>query len=326
MIEEKSSGGILFFGLHGSHVNYLAFICHCLYENIYVERTNDIYDGWRQMFGTINEKWPYWTVATGIGGTTTKNKTVIGINLDDKLYWAYQLITRGPMNKMGRTKHITMAEFEQTPFDFTVHSDNTSLMARNMRMASKIKDADKRKDKIVETLREYFFGYHGIAEGGAGIINGTPHYDYSVNISDFHNNEALYNKLTSIFWSLFNKAIDRELFEKFQTDFKSKLIYDPVSIRKEKYAINKAFDTGELTPESNTINPAFEKLFDKHSVSYAYEVNRVQRYKICDSPDCDKKGEYKTPKNRVRWDEYYVFCLEHMKEFTLKEAKKYAKN
>ena len=74
-------------------------------------------------------------------------------------------------------------------------------------------------------------------------------------------------------------------------------------------------------PESNTTNPAFAKLFDEHSVSYAYEV---ERYTFCDSPDCVKKGEYKTTKGRDRLDEYYVFCLEHIKEFNLKEAKKYA--
>ncbi len=38
-------------------------------------------------------------------------------------------------------------------------------------------------------------------------------------------------------------------------------------------------------------------------------------YKICDSPKCKEKGEYRAPKSRVMLNEYFYFCLNHIKEY-----------
>ena len=38
-------------------------------------------------------------------------------------------------------------------------------------------------------------------------------------------------------------------------------------------------------------------------------------YKKCDSPQCNKKGEYRAPKSRVMLNEYFYFCLDHIKEY-----------
>jgi len=38
-------------------------------------------------------------------------------------------------------------------------------------------------------------------------------------------------------------------------------------------------------------------------------------YKKCDSPKCHEKGEYRAPKSRVMLNEYFYFCLDHIKEY-----------
>ena len=38
-------------------------------------------------------------------------------------------------------------------------------------------------------------------------------------------------------------------------------------------------------------------------------------YKKCDSPKCNEKGEYRAPKSRVMLNEYFYFCLSHIKEY-----------
>ena len=35
----------------------------------------------------------------------------------------------------------------------------------------------------------------------------------------------------------------------------------------------------------------------------------------CDKTDCSDKGEFKAPKSRVLLNEYYYFCLKHIKEY-----------
>ena len=35
----------------------------------------------------------------------------------------------------------------------------------------------------------------------------------------------------------------------------------------------------------------------------------------CDKIDCNEKGEYKAPKSRIKLDDYYFFCLNHIKEY-----------
>ncbi len=38
-------------------------------------------------------------------------------------------------------------------------------------------------------------------------------------------------------------------------------------------------------------------------------------YKKCDSLKCNEKGEYRAPKSRVMLNEYFYFCLDHIKEY-----------
>ena len=38
-------------------------------------------------------------------------------------------------------------------------------------------------------------------------------------------------------------------------------------------------------------------------------------YKKCDSFKCNEKGEYRAPKSRVMLNEYFYFCLDHIKEY-----------
>ena len=40
-----------------------------------------------------------------------------------------------------------------------------------------------------------------------------------------------------------------------------------------------------------------------------------KHYKICDSPKCKEKGEYRAPKSRVMLNEYFYFCLNHIKQY-----------
>ena len=38
-------------------------------------------------------------------------------------------------------------------------------------------------------------------------------------------------------------------------------------------------------------------------------------FKKCDKNGCKLKGEYRAPKSRLMLDQYYFFCLEHIKEY-----------
>ena len=38
-------------------------------------------------------------------------------------------------------------------------------------------------------------------------------------------------------------------------------------------------------------------------------------FKKCDSDKCKKKGEYRAPKSRIMLNEYFYFCLQHIKEY-----------
>ena len=37
--------------------------------------------------------------------------------------------------------------------------------------------------------------------------------------------------------------------------------------------------------------------------------------KICDEINCNEIGNYKAPKSRIKLNEYYFFCLKHIKEY-----------
>ena len=36
---------------------------------------------------------------------------------------------------------------------------------------------------------------------------------------------------------------------------------------------------------------------------------------ICDNENCNEKGEYRAPISRIRLNEYFYFCLKHIKEY-----------
>ena len=38
-------------------------------------------------------------------------------------------------------------------------------------------------------------------------------------------------------------------------------------------------------------------------------------HKKCDSPKCNQKGDYRAPKSRAMLNEYFYFCLDHIKEY-----------
>ena len=38
-------------------------------------------------------------------------------------------------------------------------------------------------------------------------------------------------------------------------------------------------------------------------------------FKKCDSDACNKKGEYRAPKSRIMLNQYFYFCLQHVKEY-----------
>ena len=37
--------------------------------------------------------------------------------------------------------------------------------------------------------------------------------------------------------------------------------------------------------------------------------------KMCDNTNCKDKGEYKAPKSRILLNDYFYFCLNHIKEY-----------
>ena len=37
--------------------------------------------------------------------------------------------------------------------------------------------------------------------------------------------------------------------------------------------------------------------------------------KICDKNECNEKGAYRAPKSRINLNQYYYFCLKHVKEY-----------
>ena len=38
-------------------------------------------------------------------------------------------------------------------------------------------------------------------------------------------------------------------------------------------------------------------------------------FKECDNHECTKEGTFRAPKSRIRLNQYYFFCLEHVKEY-----------
>jgi len=47
-----------------------------------------------------------------------------------------------------------------------------------------------------------------------------------------------------------------------------------------------------------------------------FEISdRPVRVRLCDHPGCGQVGAYRAPKSREQLDEYFCFCLEHVREY-----------
>ncbi len=44
----------------------------------------------------------------------------------------------------------------------------------------------------------------------------------------------------------------------------------------------------------------------------SWEKNHIKK---CDRIECTEKGEFKAPKSRIKLNEYYFFCMKHIKEY-----------
>ena len=47
------------------------------------------------------------------------------------------------------------------------------------------------------------------------------------------------------------------------------------------------------------------------------ELDRPVKLRGCDCPGCNQAGDYKAPKNRDNLNDYYWFCLNHVREYNL---------
>ncbi len=52
--------------------------------------------------------------------------------------------------------------------------------------------------------------------------------------------------------------------------------------------------------------------FDIKKNQLSWEKSNIR---ICDKKDCNEKGEFKAPKSRILLNQYYFFCLNHIKEY-----------
>jgi len=49
--------------------------------------------------------------------------------------------------------------------------------------------------------------------------------------------------------------------------------------------------------------------------SFLYEEPPVQKIRPCDHPGCDGAGEFRAPRSRQQLNEYYWFCLDHVRAY-----------
>ena len=52
--------------------------------------------------------------------------------------------------------------------------------------------------------------------------------------------------------------------------------------------------------------------FDIQKNNLSWEKNS---FKKCDSKKCNEKGEFRAPKSRIKLNDYFFFCLKHIKEY-----------
>ena len=48
---------------------------------------------------------------------------------------------------------------------------------------------------------------------------------------------------------------------------------------------------------------------------YYYDESRPVKQRICDNPGCMATGDYRAPKSRDHMNDYYWFCLDHVREY-----------
>jgi len=48
---------------------------------------------------------------------------------------------------------------------------------------------------------------------------------------------------------------------------------------------------------------------------YFATSDRPVKVRMCDHPGCNQAGDYRAPKSRDRLNEYYFFCMEHVREY-----------
>ncbi|MFA5040413.1 MAG: DnaJ domain-containing protein [Bdellovibrionales bacterium] len=49
--------------------------------------------------------------------------------------------------------------------------------------------------------------------------------------------------------------------------------------------------------------------------TYFETSDRPVRQRLCDHPDCGQVGSHRAPKSRERLDDYFFFCLDHVREY-----------
>ncbi len=63
----------------------------------------------------------------------------------------------------------------------------------------------------------------------------------------------------------------------------------------------------------NLNSPIFDKIRVKPKVAQPVRVEAAGPR--CEHPGCDKLGEHRAPKGRLREGQYYCFCIEHVREY-----------
>ena len=54
---------------------------------------------------------------------------------------------------------------------------------------------------------------------------------------------------------------------------------------------------------------------DKLDIKKCVILGKRSSQKICDKENCFEIGEFKAPKSRKRLNDYYFFCINHIKEY-----------
>jgi len=57
------------------------------------------------------------------------------------------------------------------------------------------------------------------------------------------------------------------------------------------------------------------KPYDPWEESWRQRYEPRQEVRLCDHPDCAERGEYRAPKSRDKLNDFYWFCLDHVREY-----------